>query len=253
MKLIAGREYAREFPTDTKESIIVNEALVKKFGMEDPVGKTIKKGLQDRTIIGVVQNFHFRSLHHEVEPTVLSLGTYTGRLWVRIRPENVPGTIAFIKEQWKKVAPNQIFLFSFIDEDLDEQYKKEERWNLMIQYATGFAIFIAATRRIRTGCSRHNKTHERNRHSQSPGRIPNANFIPALTGICPLCRPGEPHRIPHRLLRDQSMVANLRLPHGIRYWCILTRQHSHVPRRTHNRHRPDPQSRPRKPGGCIER
>ena len=144
MKLIAGREYAREFPTDTKESIIVNEALVKEFGIEDPVGKTIKKGLRDRTIIGVVQDFHFRSLHHEVEPTVLSLGTYTGRLLVRIRPENVPGTIAFIKEQWEKVAPNQTFLFSFIDEDLDEQYKKEERWNQMIQYATGFAIFIAA-------------------------------------------------------------------------------------------------------------
>ena len=144
MKLVAGREYDRDFPTDAKESIIVNEALVQKLGIEDPVGKTIKLGLRNRTIIGVVQNFHFRSLHHEVEPAVLPLGTYTGRLWVRIHPENVPGTIAFIKEQWEKVTPNQTFFFSFIDEALDEQYKKEERWNLMIQYATGFAIFIAA-------------------------------------------------------------------------------------------------------------
>ncbi|MCE2436025.1 MAG: ABC transporter permease, partial [Candidatus Latescibacteria bacterium] len=143
MKLVAGREYNREFPTDAKESILVNEALVQKFGIEDPVGKTIKHG-RDKTIIGVVRDFHFSSLHHKIEPAVLPLRTYTGRLLVRIHPENVPGTIAFIKEKWAEVAPNQTFRFSFIDEDLDKQYKKEERWNLMIQYATSFAIFIAA-------------------------------------------------------------------------------------------------------------
>ncbi|MDE2799840.1 MAG: ABC transporter permease [Gemmatimonadota bacterium] len=145
IKLVAGREYNREFPTDQKEAIIVNEALVEKFGIEDPVGKTITYGgLKDRTIIGVVQNFHFRSLHHKIRPAVLPLSTYTGRLLVRIHLENVPGTIAFIKEKWAEVAPNHAFNFSFIDEALDKQYKKEERWNLMIQYATGFAIFIAA-------------------------------------------------------------------------------------------------------------
>ena len=145
MKFVAGRAYNREFPTDQKEAVIVNEALVQKFDIEDPVGKTIKySSSKERTIIGVVQNFHFRSLHHKVAPAVLPLSTYTGRLLVRIRPENVPGTIAFIKEKWEKVAPNQTCNFSFIDEDLNKQYKKEERWNQMIQYATGFAIFIAA-------------------------------------------------------------------------------------------------------------
>ena len=143
MKLVAGREYDREFPTDAKEAILVNEALVKKLGIEDPVGKTIKHG-RDKTIIGVVRDFHFRSLHHKIEPAVLPLRTYTGRLLARIRPENVPGTIAFMKEQWEKVAPDHTFNFSFIDEDLNKQYRKEERWNQMIQYATGFAIFIAA-------------------------------------------------------------------------------------------------------------
>ncbi len=143
MKLVAGREYNREFSTDAKESILVNEALVKKLGIEDPVGKTIKHG-RDKTIIGVVRDFHFRSLHHKIEPAILPFSTSHWSLWVRIRPENVPSTIAFIKEKWAEVAPNQTFRFSFINEDLDKQYKKEERWNQMIQYATGFAIFIAA-------------------------------------------------------------------------------------------------------------
>ncbi len=139
MQLVEGREFSEEFATDSKKSIIVNEALVKKFGIEDPIGKTFNY----RTIIGVVRDFHFRSLHHKVEPAIISLGTGHSRLLVRIHPENVPGTIAFIKAQWEKVAPDHAFDFLFLDEELDEQYQKEERWTRIIQYATGFAIFIA--------------------------------------------------------------------------------------------------------------
>ncbi len=139
MKLVAGREFSEEFATDSKKSIIVNEALVKKFGIEDPIGKTFNY----RTIIGVVRDFHFDSLHHKVEPAIMSLGTGHSRLLVRIHPENVPGTIEFVKEQWGKVAPDHELRFSFLDEELDEQYQKEERWTRMVQYATGFAIFIA--------------------------------------------------------------------------------------------------------------
>ena len=160
IKLIAGREYSEEFPTDQRKSIIVNEALVKKLGIEDPIGKTIREVrkltqmnkphekriiTRSKTIIGVVGDFHFRSLHHEIGPVIMTLFTTDhSSLLVRIHPENVPGTIAFMKEKWKEIAPALEFDFSFIDENIDRQYKKEERWNLMIQYATGFAIFIAA-------------------------------------------------------------------------------------------------------------
>ena len=143
IKLVTGRAFSKEFPTDKEEAVIVNESLVKTLGIEDPIGKTINAG-RDRTIIGVVRDFHFRSLHHKIVPAILYIFPMHHRLLVRIHPENVPGTIAFIKEQWEKVAPNHAFNFSFIDEDLNKQYKKEERWNQMIQYATGFAIFIAA-------------------------------------------------------------------------------------------------------------
>ena len=153
IKLIAGREYSEEFPTDQRRSIIVNEALVKKLGIEDPIGKTIRDIRKTRTrtisrpktIIGVVGDFHFRSLHQKIGPVIMPLSTISQHnLLIRIHPENVPGTIAFIKEKWEEIAPALEFRFSFIDENIDRQYHKEERWNLMIQYATGFAIFIAA-------------------------------------------------------------------------------------------------------------
>ncbi len=160
IKLVAGREYSEEFSTDQRRSIIVNEALVKKLGIENPIGKTIKdirKVSQrnnprekrtisrSKTIIGVVGDFHFRSLHHEIGPVIMPLFTTDhSSLLVRIHPENVPGSIAFMEEQWKEIAPALEFRFSFVDENIDRQYRKEERWNQMIQYATGFAIFIAA-------------------------------------------------------------------------------------------------------------
>ena len=160
IKLVAGREYSEEFPTDQRRSIIVNEALVEKLGIEDPIGKTIREIRkvsqknkphekriisQSKTIIGVVGDFHFRSLHQKIGPVIMPLSTISHHnLLVRIHPENVPGTIAFIKEQWKEIAPALEFRFSFVDENIDRQYRKEERWNQIIQYATGFAIFIAA-------------------------------------------------------------------------------------------------------------
>ncbi len=160
IKLVAGREYSEEFPTDQRRSIIVNEALVGKLGIEDPIGKTIREIRKvsqrnkphekriisrSKTIIGVVGDFHFRSLHQKIGPVIMPLSTISHHnLLVRIRPENVPGTIAFIKEQWKEIAPALEFRFSFVDENIDRQYRKEERWNQIIQYATGFAIFIAA-------------------------------------------------------------------------------------------------------------
>ncbi len=160
IKLVAGREYSEEFPTDQRRSIIVNEALVEKLGIEDPIGKTIREIRKvsqrnkphekriisrSKTIIGVVGDFHFRSLHQKIGPVIMPLSTISHHnLLVRIRPENVPGTIAFIKEQWKEIAPALEFRFSFVDESIDRQYRKEERWNQIIQYATGFAIFIAA-------------------------------------------------------------------------------------------------------------
>ena len=153
IKLLAGREYSEEFPTDQRKSIIVNEALVKKLGIEDPIGKTIREVRKIRprtisrskTIIGVVGDFHFRSLHQEIGPVIMPLFTTDhSSLLVRIHPENVPGTIAFMKEKWEEIAPALEFRFSFLNENIDRQYHKEERWNQMIQYATGFAIFIAA-------------------------------------------------------------------------------------------------------------
>ncbi len=146
--LISGRRFERD--SDKKTSVIVNEALVKKLGWQAPLGKTLRVGTgryaQDLTVIGVVRDFHFRSLHHPIEPAVLQLFPATfpgGQLMIRIRPEDVPGTLRFLKEKWQEMLPDKPFRLSFLDEEVDRQYREEERWFSIVRYATLFAVFIA--------------------------------------------------------------------------------------------------------------
>ncbi len=130
--------------TDSRASIIVNEALVRRLGWDRPVaGRMLRMNKRDITVIGVVQDFHFRSLHHKIGPAVLRLSPGFTRLLIRIRPENIPGTLAFLEEKWQEVAPDLPFQYSFLDEEVDRQYRKEERWNRIVQYSALFAVFIA--------------------------------------------------------------------------------------------------------------
>ena len=269
IKLVAGREYSEEFPTDQRRSIIVNEALVGKLGIEDPIGKTIREIRKvsqrnkphekriisrSKTIIGVVGDFHFRSLHQKIGPVIMPLSTISHHnLLVRIRPENVPGTIAFIKEQWKEIAPALEFRFSFVDENIDRQYRKEERWNQIIQYATGFAIFIAALGAFGLAAlATTRRTKEigiRKVLGASQTQILSLlsrEFVLYIALSSLIAFPIAYYAINQWL---QTFAYRTELGH----WYILTRQLCPVPHRTHNRHHPDPQSRTRKPGGCVAR
>ena len=98
------------------------------------------------TVIGVVKDFHFRSLHHKIGPALLKCdpaNQYFSRLLIRVRAEDIPNTLSFMKAQWEAVTQSSEFRYSFLDEGIDRQYRTEERWHRMIGYGTLFAIFIA--------------------------------------------------------------------------------------------------------------
>jgi len=143
IELVDGRNFSKKFPSDIDQAYILNEAAVKEIGWESPLGKQfkiIKKGI----VIGVIKDFHFKSLHQKLEP--LALCVYPGAfeyLAVRIRPENIPSTLNFLQEKWQKLVPNQIFQFSFLDEDYDNLYRAETRLSKIFSYITFFAIIIA--------------------------------------------------------------------------------------------------------------
>jgi putative ABC transport system permease protein len=143
IELVSGRNFSRDFPSDVKGAYILNESAVKEIGWDSPLGKQFKI-IEKGTVVGVVKDFHFKSLHQEIEPLVLYLcPEYFEYFSVRISPEAIPQTLAFLKDKWQELVPNQLFQYSFLDEDFDNLYKAEMRLEKIFGIVTSLAIFIA--------------------------------------------------------------------------------------------------------------
>ncbi len=148
IKIIAGRAFSREYGADSVESFILNETAAKRFEWQNPIGEVITYYPQDRVIkgpvIGVVKDFNFQSLHQNIESLLLHpMGNWSNKLLVRVRGNNIEGTIKFIERIFKEMSPRNEFEYSFLDEFFDNAYRSEERMeNLFILFSI-LAIIIA--------------------------------------------------------------------------------------------------------------
>jgi putative ABC transport system permease protein len=152
MKIVQGRNFSRDFPTDPQEAIIINEATAKKLGwQDDPLGKEIEAlmsmtEMKKYRVIGVVQDYHFLSLHEEIQPLVLyNANPYGGdyyRMSLRVRPENIQDTIGFLKSKWGEFDSQYPLEFVFLDDQYDALYRTEERLGKLFGYFTALAILI---------------------------------------------------------------------------------------------------------------
>ncbi len=150
MDIIAGRNFSRNFGTDTTGTLILNEAAVNKIGLtpEEAVGKDLYSTAFETNgkIVGVVKNFNFKSLRREIEPIVVYLFPNPGRtanISVRIMPGDPRETIDVIKQKWAKLFPGEQFEFYFLDSRLDELYKNEEKMQNIFIVFSGLSIFVA--------------------------------------------------------------------------------------------------------------
>jgi putative ABC transport system permease protein len=145
LELVSGRKFSKEFKTDSREALIINEATAEKFGWEDPIGQRMDIiGGRKGRIIGVLKNFHISSLHEMIEPLVLYIQSYFCQYYsIRIRSEDIPHTLGFIEKTWRDFAPARPFEYSFLEDDLDQLYRAEMRLGKIFFYFTILAIFIA--------------------------------------------------------------------------------------------------------------
>jgi len=142
IEMVAGRFFSKEFPADVS-NVVLNEAAIKAMGIESPIGKRFRS-LSEGQIIGIVKNFHYKSLHTEIEPLILLMNPDNiSYACIRINTENISGTIGFIEDTWKKLVPNFPFEYSFLDERLDNLYKAEASMGLVFKYFTVLGMFIA--------------------------------------------------------------------------------------------------------------
>jgi putative ABC transport system permease protein len=148
IELAQGRDFSLSFPTDTMEAFIINETAVRQLGWEEsPLNKRMEMGnFKQGRVIGVVRDFHVKSLHQKIEPLVLHLAPSPDpflNLLVRIRPENIRGALGFMEEKWRQVYPTHPFEYSFLDEDFDSLYRSEQlRGKIFIAFSL-LAIFTA--------------------------------------------------------------------------------------------------------------
>lgn len=145
LDLLEGRDFSKTMETDMDRSIIVNETFVKRFGWQRGAGKTVLTtfSLGETKIIGVVKDFHFRSLHVEVAPVALILRPVCDRLLVRIAPDEIASTVAMLKTEWEKVAPDIPFRLAFLEDNLASQYEKDQRWFHLIIFSAVLAVCLA--------------------------------------------------------------------------------------------------------------
>jgi len=152
LEMKAGRDFSKDMGTDAQEAIIVNEAAVKVYGWgEEPLGKKIHWGWDiDGTggrilkVIGVIKDYHFKSLHNAVQPQMLLPVDFPKpHLSIKSTGRNIGETLGFIEEKWNEFGAKRTFDYRFLEETWDEMYEAEKKLSLIFQIATLLTIFIA--------------------------------------------------------------------------------------------------------------
>jgi putative ABC transport system permease protein len=142
-----GRGFDPAFFSDTT-AIIINKAAVRSFGWTEPLEKTIVCGRSgdDKTfrVIGVVEDFHFKSMHQEVEPLFIHLLKDNPRyMTMEIQPGKLPMTLAGIKACWEKVNTYDPFEFSMLSDVYDVHYRAEKQLSRIFTFFSVLALIIA--------------------------------------------------------------------------------------------------------------
>ncbi len=153
MELLAGRRLSSSRLADRREAVMINETAMRLLGWNAPEEAIDQEVLihighpwaHDRRIIGVIADFHMRSLHHRIEPMIIrhwpreNLPFYA----IRIRSDDVTGTVSWIQETWKQQMPDVPMVYSFLDEDYDRLYAAEVTLREVFGVFSSVAVFMA--------------------------------------------------------------------------------------------------------------
>ncbi len=140
-----GRFFSREIPTDAAEAVVLNQTAAGAMGMTSPLGKRVTIGTQAYSVIGVIKDFHQSSLHRPIEPMILRAPPFHWAICIRISPDNVRDTTAFIEATAKKFASSPDFTITceFLDDRIEGFYVSERKIEAVLGLFTVIALFTA--------------------------------------------------------------------------------------------------------------
>ncbi|HEU4903440.1 MAG TPA: ABC transporter permease [Flavisolibacter sp.] len=146
LQLVAGRDFSRDFPTDSN-ALLINEAMAKQLEEKNVVGLQlpVHDSATPMTVIGVVKDFNYESLHNKIRPMSFVIERPFGVHYalIKVAPVNLPASMALVKNTWRQILPNGEFKGSFLDENIDRQYRKEEKMGQMFISGAIIAIVLS--------------------------------------------------------------------------------------------------------------
>jgi putative ABC transport system permease protein len=149
IKMVDGRDFSRDHPTDAKEAFIINQEAARMMGLKSPVGKYFRLYGQEGKIIGVMQDAYFSSLHRKVEPLVYHVLTDAndarsyGAMLAKVRGSQISDGISTIERIWKAQNPNSPFEFQFLDDAINSRYVSDQRTQKIFGAFASIAVFIS--------------------------------------------------------------------------------------------------------------
>jgi len=147
LKVVAGRAFSKDFPTDSTQAMMINESAVKMLGYTSPqeaIGRKFSQWGRTGTIIGVIKNFNYTSLRNSIQPFTLRIepGGF-GTISIKVATANLPATIKAIESSWNHAIPNRPFEYAFLDDKFNHQYDTDSRFGgLFLNFAI-LAIIIS--------------------------------------------------------------------------------------------------------------
>ena len=144
ISIVAGRDFSSAIASDST-AVLLNEEAVKQMGLSDPVNKAIKIE-KDRkgTIIGIVTNFNFKSVHKKIEPAIIYIDPENFyEISVRLNPGTLNDQVKGVENVYKKFNPDRPFEYTFLNDDIDHLYRDEQRIAKLFSYFSALSIFIS--------------------------------------------------------------------------------------------------------------
>jgi putative ABC transport system permease protein len=146
IKIVNGRDFQQDMPSDTLSGVVVNETFVKRMGWTDPLGKKVEAGdantLRAR-VIGVMADYHQTGMYNEVESLLLAYRARNNIIYIKLSGINTKQTLGFIETKWKEVYPDQPFTYTYLSDRFNEQFKADEKRGFIFTLFTVLAILIA--------------------------------------------------------------------------------------------------------------
>jgi putative ABC transport system permease protein len=143
IKIISGRDFQQDMPSDTLNGVVVNETLANRMGWSDAIGKKVVLGngaFINARVIGVMKDYHQTGMYNKIESLMLVYRERNNIIYVKLSGNNTEQTISFIENKWKEVFPDQPFTYTFLSERFNRQFEADEKRGLIF---TLFTILIA--------------------------------------------------------------------------------------------------------------